>query len=666
MNPNDLPDAYCITCDAWAAGLRRPPRITVSEWADQQRVLTESETSEPGQWRTDRLPFLREIMDNLSPWSDVQRVVFIKSTQVGGTECLINWIGAVMGQYGGPMLVVEPTIEVSELFSQQRLSNMLAASPSLSKRFGQQSRDKKNKALLKEFPGGILRLAGGNSAASLRSMPVKFLGLDEVDAYPGDLDGEGDPVGLAEERTNNFPRRKIFLISTPTIKDASRIETEYERSDQRRYHVPCPHCGEYQTLVWGNLKWELNEAGEVGSAWYVCRECGSHIEEHKKPQMLAAGRWVPKYPDRRVRGYHINSLYSPLGLGRSWKERAQGFLNAQGNTIELKRFVNTCLGETWEDRSSQVKANALQARAVPFKLRTIPLGCLLLTLGVDTQDDRLECQLLGWGRGETCWVLDYHVIWGNPSLDETWEKLTHYRQQAVLNQFGIPMKVMATAIDSGGHHTHDVYNYVRWWQHERVIAVKGVSTPNKAVLGKPTLQDVDHKGQLTKNGVQLWPVGTDTAKSTLMGRLISDGEAEITAHKVRFSSDLTLEYYDMLTAEVFDPERNKWVKRKGKRNEALDTWVYGYAAALHPDLRIHACREWDWQQLENMLQPRVDDLFGAAMEPSSIASQPLTDKPPEVIPETQHPPDGGFFNALESDSKSNDDWLAGRADNWLE
>ena len=366
MHLQDMPDGYTIACEAIAAGLRRPARMTVSEWADGYRQLTESETSEPGQWRTDRLPFLREIMDALSPWSDAERIIFVKSTQVGGTECLINWIGAVMDRYGGPMLVVEPTIEVSELFSQQRLSNMLAASPTLAAKFARQTRDSKNKALLKEFPGGILRLAGGNSAASLRSMPVKNLGLDEVDAYPGDLDGEGDPVGLAEERTNNFPRRKVFLVSTPTIKGASRIDDEWEQSDQRRYYVPCPHCGERQHLKWKNLQWLVADNGDVSRAWYVCEHNGCVIEEHSKGEMLAAGAWVAGVPGRKTRGYHINSLYSPLGLGRSWAERAQQWLLAQGDKVKLKRFINTCLGEVWED-----KAGVLSGRRPEGPCRTV-------------------------------------------------------------------------------------------------------------------------------------------------------------------------------------------------------------------------------------------------------------------------------------------------------
>ncbi len=302
------------------------------------------------------------------------------------------------------------------------------------------------------------------------------------------------------------------------------------------------------------------------------------------------------------------------------------------------------------------------ARAEPFKIRTVPVGCLVLTLGVDTQPDRLECQLLGWGRGEVCWVLDHYVIHGSPTLDETWAKLTEYRRRPLRNQFGIDMRVMATAIDSGGANTHDVYNYVRTWQHERVIAIKGASTANRAVLGKPSLQDVDWRGQTHKEGVQLWLVGTDTAKNALFGRIDADGKAEIVHRKVRFSADLTLDYYEQLTAEVFDPEKNRWVKRKGKRNEALDTWVYGYAAAQHPDIRVHAAREVEWQQLENMLQPRVHDMFSAPA-PQAVETDPAVPAPrpaPDTIESIPDPASAGSSVSGEAD------WLGRTITGWSE
>lgn len=618
-------DGYQMACLALATGWQRPPRMTVAEWADRNRVLTSSETSQPGQWRTELVPFLREIMESLSPFSPVQRVSFMKSTQVAGTESLLNWVGSVIDLYPGPMLVVEPTIEIAELWSKQRLANMVVASPTLSKKIRPaRSRDSGNTTLLKEFPGGLLRIAGGNSATSLRSMPVRFLGLDEVDAYPDDVDGEGDPVRLAEERTNNFPRRKVFLISTPTVKGASRIEREWELSDQRHYHVPCPHCEEKQFLKWANLHW--NE--ELTAAWYACEHCGSLIDEHHKTWMLAHGEWVPTYPEREARGYHINSLYSPIGLGRTWLERAKQWREAQGRPLLLKSFINTALGEAWEDRSNQLRSNDIKARAEPYKLRTIPRGCLLLTCGVDTQDNRLAVQLIGWGRNETAWVLDWFELPGNPADDTLWAKLDQYLTTPVVNQFGVPMRIEAVAVDTGGHYTHAVYNFCRLRQHRRVLAIKGESVANKPLLGKPTAQDINWQGKLIAGGVQLWKVGTDTAKTAILNRLQLDGEASISERRIHFSQALDEDYYEQLTAEVFDPEKNRWRKRRD-RNEALDTFVYAYAAALHPDLRIHTAREADWKRLEELLEPAVPDLFTQAPPPPELLPPPTPEPAPQ-------------------------------------
>lgn len=653
MSGLSINDGYRVASSAWAGGLRRPPRVTVSEWADQNRILTQTESAEPGPWRTSRVPYMREIMDSLSAHSLVQRVVFIKSTQVAGTEAILNWIGSVIDRFPAPMLAVMPTIDVGQMWSKTRLTNMISECKALSSKIApSRSRDSGNTTLLKEFPGGMLRIGGANSAVSLRSMPIKYLSLDEVDGYPDDIDGEGDPVGLAEERTNNFARRKVFLVSTPTIKGASRIEDEYEKSDRRRYFVPCPDCHGKQHLKWSNVRWNK----ELTRAWYICEHCGVEIEEHHKTWMLENGEWIAEYPDRLVRGYHLNTLYSPLGLGRTWLERARQWIDCQSDHIRLKRFVNTALGETWEDRSSQLKADELKERAEPFRLRTIPIGCLLLTAGVDTQDDRLEVQILGWGRNESCWVLDRVVLPGSPATSAPWEALDKLLLKPIHNQFGIPMRIEATAIDTGGHHTHEVYHFCRTRISRRVMAIKGVSTPNRAILGRPTLQDVEFDGKTIKDGVQLWPIGTDTAKSTLTGRLLADAELPITQRRIHFSQQLDLDYYEQLTAEAFDPERNRWVPRRGRRNEALDTWVYGYAAAMHPDLRIHVARETDWLKLEQLLEPLSRDMF---------AEQNINPPDSEIDLPTKDPaPAGSSLLQQPNNATGDSDWLGDTSDFW--
>ena len=630
---------YVAALRAFVAGLVPPPKNTLSEWADANRFLSSAETPEPGQWSTARVPYLREIMDMLSPHDPCQRGVFMKPTQVAGTEAINNWCGAVIERWPAPMLVVQPTIEVGELWSKQRLSNVIANSPAISKKIRpSRSRDSGNTTMLKEFPGGLLRVAGANSAASLRSMPVQYLALDEVDAYDDDVDGEGDPCGLAEERTNNFPRRKVFYNSTPTIKGASRIEKEYEKSDQRQYHVPCPHCFHKQVLRWEQVKWTpgANHAHEITDCWYECESCGEKIEERFKPWMLEQGQWIARYPERSVRGFHINSLYSPLGLGRTWKERAQQFLEAKDDPILLKRFINTALAQTWEDLSAQVKPQMLLQRREAYQLRTIPKGCLLLTCGVDTQDDRLEYQILGWGRNETRWVIDYGVILGDTTDMESdhspWRKLDEIRNTPIRNQFGIDMRIAKSAVDAGGHRAEQVYHYARTRKYNNVIAVRGATQAGKPIINKPTKVDFNHRGVLQRNGAELYFVGTDTVKHTLFAHLHRDAERPENVRRVRFSEELDEPYFDQLTAEVYDPTRNKWVKYQKRRNEGLDTFVYATAAAYHPDIGVHKLREHDWAAKESKLEPVTGDLFVAPAANHTPPSAPPSTPAPVSAP----------------------------------
>lgn len=589
------------------AGAVRPRRaLTVSQWADAHRVLTSKASSEDGPWKTARTPYLREIMDSLSSRSPVRRVVLMTCTQIGKTEVGLNWIGYVMDHNPGPMLVVVPTLEVRKRWHAQRLAPMMKACENLRAIFGtDRKRDAANSEEMKDFPGGMVVLGGANSPASLASMPIRDVLMDEVDRFPWEVGQEGDPIGLIDERTKTFPRRKVLLVSTPTIKDASRIEDEYEHSDQRRYQVPCPHCDELLVLQWGNLQWDK----ALTRAVYVCEHCGSEIKEHHKTTMLARGRWIAKHPERTTRGYHINGLYAPLGLGFRWLELAQKFVETKrlNDKGKLKRFINTTLGETWEDRTARVETKDLVERAEPYALRQIPPGCLLLTAGVDTQDDRLAVQILGWGRNEENWVIDYVEIPGDPSRDDLWDTLAAHLNAPLVNAYGRELRIQATAIDTGGHYTHDVYHFVRRRTIRRPMAIKGANTPSKPILpGRPTPQDINRRGKVIKNGVQLWTVGTDTAKHLLLRRLVGDGEVAAGERRIHFSEGLEEEYYNGLLCEKFDPEKNRWVKRRGRRNEPLDTWVYGRAAAHHPEIRVHAMRKQDWERLTAALEPEME------------------------------------------------------------
>jgi phage terminase large subunit GpA-like protein len=538
-----------------------------------------------------------------------QKVVLMFATQVGKTEVGLNWIGYVMHHAPAPMLVIVPTLEVRKRWVKQRLDPMLTLTKVLANLFdAKSSRDAANAEDMKDFPGGLLILGGANSAASLASMPIKYALEDEVDRFPWEVGkgekAEGDPLGSIRERQSSFPRRKELLLSTPLMKHASRIDEEFRTTDQRYYNVPCVHCDQLLVLRWKNLQW--NRA--ITEARYVCEHCGAEIEEHRKPDLLHNGRWVPTATatDPDSRGYHLNKLYAPLGLGYRWIELARMWQAAQSDKAKLKRFINTSLAEPYEDRSREVNAKTLMDRAEPYALREIPPGCLILTCGIDVQGDRLAFQVLGWGREESCWVIDWFELPGDPvrMLDEARRgegPVIAYLNRPFVNHFHKQMFIQATLIDTGGHHAHDVYNFARSRQARRLMAGKGSNTPGRPILGsRPNKMDVNWKGKVIEKGVKLWMIGTDTAKHALYARLIGDTNVLVDAAdddtqqappivKIHFSHELPLDYFEQLTAEIFDPEHNKWIKRRGRRNEGTDTWVYGTAAAQHPSCACMPC-----------------------------------------------------------------------------
>jgi len=625
--PTARPSGRALFLGAMAAACRPRKRLTVSQWADAHRVLTTKASSEASAWRTARVPFAREIMDCLSVESPVRSVSFMKASQITGTEIALNWTGYVADHAPAPMLVVVPTLDVRERWVKQRLDPMLTETARLAEVFdAKRKRAAANTEGMKDYPGGLIIIGGANSPASLASMPIKYVVNDEIDRFPWEVGEEGDPLELIRARQRTFPRRKELNVSSPTIKDASRIEALYLAGDQRRYHVPCPHCHELLVLHWtanpeephhGQLKWSIDPATkQPRDVVYVCGHCGSEIDEHHKPWMLEHGRWIPKYPHRTARSYHLNSLYAPIGLGLRWHEMVADWLAAQGDRTKLKVFINTVLGEPWEDRDGTLSDKALADRAEAYGLREIPPGCLVLTAAIDVQGDRLEVGLFGHGRGRRTWTLDHLVIPGDPArlLDAAARgegPLADYLVARFANRFGKELRIESVAIDTGGHHTQEVYNFVRAAKQlpqarrpRRLMAVKGANAPGKPILaGRPQPQDVNWRGKVIKNGVMLWMVGTDTAKSLLFDRLKSDAGQDPAARLVHFSKDLPEDYYIQLTAERFDPEKNKWVKLRNRRNEALDLWVYGAAAAYHPEVRVHAMRPRDWQYLEQLLEP---------------------------------------------------------------
>lgn len=598
-----------ILSRACAKAARPRLKLSVSDWADANRILSGEGSAEKGRWQTSRTPYLREIMDCLSEDSPDKLIAFMKSSQVGGTECGSNWIGYIMDHAKGPAAIVMPTERSLNDWVSQKFDPMANDTPAVADVLAKKSnRTSDNNAQRKKFTGGILYFKTAGSTAELKSTSLRYAMADELDEWDWTTT-QGDPLGLLEVRLTTFFDRKLFAPSTPTMKDASRIEELFDNGDQRHYQVPCPHCGEYQHLKWPNVRWNKNVANpkRLDSVHYYCEASGCLIEEHHKTEMMAKGRWVAEAPQNAYKSYHINALYSPIGLGLSWLELAYEWIEAQGDPAKLMRFINTRLGETFADRSHDLKPNVLVARAEPYQLRTIPIGVLVLTAGVDTQDDRFEIQITGHGRNDVTMPIDYHVIYGKPDDEKTRKALADYLVEAKFtNHFGRVMKIEATAIDTGGHHTHTIYQFVREaarYGLHRVMACKGASTYGRAILGKPSLQDVNTKGQVIKKGVALYMIGADTAKHLLYARLNGDSDKDPSERKVRFSTELPPEYFDGLVSEVYNPRKNQWELKKGKRNEQLDTWILSIAASHHPEIYLHKWKKSDWERRAAMIEP---------------------------------------------------------------
>lgn len=558
--------------DAWCSGLAPDPVLTVDDWANQHRVLSSVSASEYGKWSTNRTPYLKEIHDSLSSTEKTERVIFMKGAQIGGTEVGLNWLGYVIHHVPGPMLMVQPTVETAKRVSKQRIDSLISACPELAARIRDpRSRDSGNTILMKEFPGGLLIITGANSAAGLRSMPVRFLFLDEVDGYPGDVDGEGDPVALAIQRAANFVNRKIFLCSTPTIKGFSRIEAAYLESDQRIYVLPCDNCGSFSQILWKDIRWPDGEPYEA--AWF-CPECGYRHPEYRKPALLNHGFWHPTAKgDGRTRGYHLSSLYSPWF---TWGEVAAEFLATKNDPVRLKSWVNTKLGQTWEEREGeQLDENSLMTRRESYGPE-VPAEVAVLTCGVDVQDDRLELELVGWGRDEESWSVDYKILWGDPSAPDVWLDLEAYLSSRFPHEtLANGLKIDAVCLDTGGHHTQAVYAFCKGKERRRIWAIKGVAGKRPVWPKRPT--------RVSKGMLNLFSVGVDAAKEAVMARL---KRPDYGAGYCHFSLDRDASYFEQLTAERLRTKYVKgfpqryWWKPDGRRNEALDCRVYAYAA-LH-------------------------------------------------------------------------------------
>lgn len=571
-----------LEAETIASRLAPPPRLTVSEWADTKRQLSREASAEPGQWRTSRAPYQRGILDAFSD-PTIEEVVVMTSSQVGKTEAVLNVIGFFGDQDPAPLLVILPTISEAEQWSKTRLATMIRDTPALAGRFRDpRSRDSGNTILVKEFPGGHITLVGANAPSGLAAKPIRIVLGDEIDRFPRSAGTEGDPITLARRRTATFWNRKLGWFSSPTLKGLSRIEAAFAEGDQRYYLVPCPGCGHLQRLLWPQLRWENHRPA---TASYACVGCGDLIPETQKTAMLAAGRWVAAAPEHvRVASFHLNALYSPWAR---WADLATEWLAAQGNLERLQVFVNTVLGEVWEERGGQYDPTLLEQRQEAYDAE-VPAGVQLLTCGVDVQDDRLEYVVRGWGPGEESWLIRFDRILGDPSIavgkpDSPW---TAFDREVRLRDWTTPSgahRIAVTCIDSG-YHTDAVYAYTGPRSRQRVYATKGSSTPGKPLL--PRRPSRNNKGK-----VPLFELGTDTAKDLLHSRLKVSQPGPLYMH---VPHPVPLEWAAQVTSEkkirrlVNGRWRSNWVLPTGQRNEALDCEVLALVAMRLAPVRLAA------------------------------------------------------------------------------
>lgn len=562
--------------------LRPPERVAPSQWADNNRVLPAT-SSEAGRWRTDRTPYMLEIMDCMTPGHEVREIALMMSAQVGKTELINNTIGHAMDVYPAPMLIVQPTEDTARSWSEKKLRPMIESTPALRDLFGPSQKNPRNKTMYKEFPGGFLRIAYSSSAVQLRSDAIRDVLLDEVDGFPENVDGEGDPVELAIARTRTFSdRRRILGVSTPTIKGHSRIERWYYEGDQRKYYLACPHCDERFVLEFAMLQ------RTPDGVQCQCPACQQLIDEAHKTQMLAGGEWratADHDVDPRTRSYHLSALYSPSGWF-SWADVLDGWDKAQtaDDPDAMRVFTNTVLGLPFEaSEVEQTDWRPLYLRRGNHMRGWVPEQVAVLTAGADVQGDRLEVEVVGWGEGLRSWSIDYLTLHGDPTQPEVWAQLDELVERGWSGIAGAVYQVSRVAIDSG-FSTQDVYQWAHRMGPRIAMPVKGSSYAMPVLVGAPEPVEIDLGGRKMRSGATVRRLNTWTLKDHIkrwveLAPSIEGG----TPQRWCEWPDYPREYFEGLCSEQRVPKgsRVEWVTpTKHTRNEPFDCRVYALAAAI--------------------------------------------------------------------------------------
>lgn len=627
-----------------------PPDLTVTQWADQNRVLSPEASSEPGPWSTDRVPYARGIMDAYTD-PEVDEIVIVSSSQIAKTEIINNCIGRDIDIDPGPMLILQPTLETAQDWSKDRLTPMLRDSPCLRGKVREQrSRDSSNTILHKMFPGGHLTVVGANSPAGLAMRPIRRVFADEVDRYPASAGKEGDPVDLAVQRQQTFHDAKLVLASTPTEEETSRIWAAYQASNQGRFHVPCLKCGRFQPMAFAGLKIPKDEAtGKYypEDSYYQCQHCEFHLLDTHKMEMLHEGKWVFGKPNKSIMGFWLNQLYSPwVTFGKV----ADKFRKAHesGNRERLKIFWNTVMGEVWRSNQGDgIKKDSLLGRRENYTPNTLPAGVLVLTAAVDVQDSRLEVEVRGWGDKEESWGVEKRVLPGDPTLPQVWNDLSEMLRTTYRSERGFDLTISANIFVDSGAHTQAVYRWVAGPGRKlrRVFAVKGFGGQGKPLVGRPSL------GKPTR--AVLLPLGVDEAKATIYHQLQLEmpkpGEAAPGFIHFPIGHGYDQDHFEQLTSEERHLKysagiaRHVWIKKRAAaRNEALDLSVYNYCAIMQARPDWEAYKAWADKMANKVKPDAVDAENDVAEDQHKDAHPPQTVAAPKSKPKPRPQHRGGW------------------------
>lgn len=583
-------------------GFEPDPLMTVSEWADNFRVLPSESSSQPGQYRTETMPYLEEIAYELSPQSSTDEVSVIKGTQLGFTELGNNMLFCYADLYPCPMLQILPTETAVKTHALSKLWPSIEASPRLKNIFKKRKTQDGSSIYSLMFKGGNIALGWSNSSATFASSSRRIVINDDVDKWPDEIEG-GNPLDLSKNRAETYSNKKIYNNASPAKKHNSKILPKYETSSQGLYTMKCPHCGEDVVFEKDGFKFNYDENYQlIDDVVFVCSNNGCIIEEHQKYEMMKkenGARYLHKFPERKHKGYRVPSYYSPFA---KWNEIFQSFLDARKEQKEKKistkmaSWTNTKDANVWEEKIEKLDVNEYLNRHEEYAAE-VPNGVFILTAGVDTQDDRLEVEVVGWGKYGESWSIVKLILEGDPKFPRVWQKLDNVLENSYKHESGIDMKILGMGIDSGGHRTDYVYNYCKTRVEQNVFCMKGDNSVETPIL----------KSGISKNkdgSLRLYMIGVNSAKDVVYGQLTTKEVGPGYMHYPK-KPEYNEEHFKQLTGEAKDKTTGRWKKFR-TRNEALDLRVYAMATLRILENQYYP-NGMDWDDIEAEFNARVEE-----------------------------------------------------------